>query len=74
LKFTFHPPDSLPSPLSVTFKYEDGSHTWNWQAPWQLSRPLIMDLSKADPMGVATLWIEGSMAFQDKVNLTEAPL
>jgi len=33
-----------------------------------------MDLSKADPMGVATLWIEGSMAFQDKVNLTEAPL
>lgn len=74
LKFTFHAPDSLSSPLLVTFKYDDGTGTWNWQERWQLRSPLTMDLSKAGPTGVATLWIEGSMAFQDKVNLTEAPL
>jgi hypothetical protein len=74
LKFTFHSPDALPSPLRVTFRYEDGTRIWTWENTWQLHSPLSMNLSKAGPTGVATLWIEGSMAFQDNVNLTEAPL
>jgi hypothetical protein len=74
LKFTFHPPDSFSSPLLVTFRYEDGTRVWNWEKKWQVRSPLSMDLSKAGPAGVATLLIEGSLAFQDKVSLTDTPL
>ena len=74
LKFRFHPPSGYSDPMKVEFKYEDTKHIWTLTNEQHVMRKAFgVDLRNALPTGIASLRIEGHLAFRDHVTLSDDP-
>lgn len=74
IRFGFHAPTRYSLPMKVAFKYEDAKNVWTaTKDQHQMSKRWGINLKDALPTGIATVWIEGHLAFQDHVTLSDLP-